>query len=599
MQNILGFLLVNIYAFLIIVTIAIIFYTKKRLRKTEDNLYELFLIDNIFMSISGIVLGLLVDPRFLSNIFIISLANKIYLVSLLLWIVILTYYILFVSLKKQDNIEKYQKIFLTITIVSVCIILFFPLDVTITEAGSAVSTGIPILLAYSIFGIGFLMQIICVLLNYKNIKNKKYIPVYVLVFLGTIILSVQIINPNLNYLINPVLIFIAFIMFHTIENPDAKVIEELNSNKKLIEKTNEDKLNLLFELSQEVKEPIKSIENEVVELENIDNLELVGEKAKKIKASSKQLSLISNNILNVSNMDLSNIKIENEVYKPNSIFTEMKKRTEEKLKDKDIEFRYIYSSSIPDKLYGDPVKLKQILTSFLNNAVEVTKKGFIELKINSIIKYDVCRLIITITDSGIGMDIDKVNEILSSNTYDEKDFEVLNNLDVGTKMAHKIIKMLNGTLIVKSEVNKGSEFLIIVDQKIKKEQNNQEKEDKYLRKSKILVVNDKSNELKKIENKLVSMGYDVTTTLYGKDAVEKIKSKEGYNLIIIDDEMNLKSGYDTLKELKKNKKFNIPVIITLEENKKFLKDKYLEDGFSDYIMKDNLDEEIKKVTKFI
>ncbi|MDD5979989.1 MAG: response regulator, partial [bacterium] len=150
-----------------------------------------------------------------------------------------------------------------------------------------------------------------------------------------------------------------------------------------------------------------------------------------------------------------------------------------------------------------------------------------------------------------------------------------------------------------SEVNKGSEFLIIVDQKIKKEQNNQEKEDKYLRKSKILVVNDKSNELKKIENKLVSMGYDVTTTLYGKDAVEKIKSKEGYNLIIIDDEMNLKSGYDTLKELKKNKKFNIPVIITLEENKKFLKDKYLEDGFSDYIMKDNLDEEIKKVTKFI
>lgn len=599
MQSILGFLLVNIYAFLIIVTIAIIFYTKKRLRKTEDNLYELFLIDNIFMSISGIVLGLLVDPRFLSNIFIISLANKVYLVSLLLWIVILTYYILYVSLKKQDNIEKYQKIFLTITIVSICIILFFPLDVTITEAGSAVSTGIPILLAYSIFGIGFLMQIICVLLNYKNIKNKKYIPVYVLVFLGTIILSVQIINPNLNYLINPVLIFIAFIMFHTIENPDAKVIEELNSNKKLIEKTNEDKLNLLFELSQDVKQPIQSIENEVLELENVDSLELVGEKAKKIKASSKQLSLISNNILNVSNMDLSNIKIENEVYKPDSVFTEMKKRTEEKLKDKDIEFRYIYSSSIPEKLYGDSVKLKQILTSFLNNAVEVTKKGFIELKINSIIKYDVCRLIITITDSGIGMDIDKVNEILSSNTYDEKDFEVLKNLDVGTKMAHKIIKMLNGTLIVKSEVNKGSEFLIIIDQKIKEEQKIEDKEDKYLRKSKILVVNDKLNELKKIENKLVGMGYDVTTTLYGKDAVEKIKNKEGYNLIIIDDEMNLKSGYDTLKELKKNKKFNTPVIITLEENKKFLKDKYLEDGFNDYIMKDNLDEELKKVAKYI
>ena len=109
MQNILGFLLVNIYAFLIIVTIAIIFYTKKRLRKTEHNLYELFLIDNIFMSISGIALGLLVDPRFLSNIFIISLANKIYLVSLLLWIVILTYYILFAPVPSYSGDCKTSK----------------------------------------------------------------------------------------------------------------------------------------------------------------------------------------------------------------------------------------------------------------------------------------------------------------------------------------------------------------------------------------------------------------------------------------------------------------------------------------------------------
>jgi len=598
MQSILGFLLVNVYAFLIIITIAIIFYNKQRLKKTEDNLYELFLLDNIFMSLSGIVLGILVNPEFLANSFVISIFNKIYLISLVIWILILTYYVLYVSLKKQENINIIQKLFFGIGIVSFLIVLLTPLNVTITEQNTALATGIPVMYVYTIFGIGFLTQIVCVLMNYKNIKNKKYIPVYVLIFLGTLILSIQLIYPNLNYLINPVLIFIAFIMFHTIENPDAKVIAELNDNRKLIEKTNEDKLNLLFELSQEVKQPINNIENLSEVLLSSKDKDEINDTAKIIKANSKQLSLISNNILNISTMDLSNIKISNVVYKPDTLFKELKKRTIEKLGDKKVEFRYSYASPTPDKLYGDPVKLKQIFTSFLNNAVEVTNNGFIELKINSIVKYDICRLIVTITDSGTGMDIDKVNEILGSTTLSEEDFEILDKVDVGTTMAHKIIKILNGTLIVKSEVGKGSEFLIIIDQKIKSDKDNISNDD-YNRKNKILVVNDKSNELKKIEQKLLDMNYDVTTTLYGKDAIEKIKNKETFDVIIIDDEMNLKSAFDTLCELKKIKKFNTPVIITLEDNKKFLKEKYLEDGFTDYVLKENLDEEIKKVAKYI
>ena len=96
---------------------------------------------------------------------------------------------------------------------------------------------------------------------------------------------------------------VVFLMYFTIENPDLKVIEELNDNRKLIEKTNEDKLNLLFELSQEVKQPIKSIEKISDEALLLDDMSEIKEKLKIIKANSKQLSLISNNILNVSNMD--------------------------------------------------------------------------------------------------------------------------------------------------------------------------------------------------------------------------------------------------------------------------------------------------------
>jgi len=582
------------------IVLIFIYYSKAHIKSFETKLYELLIVSNFF----GLVLEILCcsvvfmyDELSFVSMFIL----KLYLVYLVTYITIFTVYVIFISFSKNKEKElitnkKLNFGYNIFYIISIILIVF--LDLNIYNNGIVGYTYGPASdFIYTISAICIIVWFVCLTINFKNIKTKKYIPLYLFISIGGILAFVQRVNPSL-FLITSMETLVVFLMYFTIENPDLKVIEELNDNKKLIEKTNEDKLNLLFELSQEVKQPIESIESLSDEALAVNNLSVIKEKLKIIKANSKQLSLISNNILNISTMDLSNIKISNVVYKPDTLFKELKKRTIEKLGDKKVEFRYSYASPTPDKLYGDPVKLKQIFTSFLNNAVEVTNNGFIELKINSIVKYDICRLIVTITDSGTGMDIDKVNEILGSTTLSEEDFEILDKVDVGTTMAHKIIKILNGTLIVKSEVGKGSEFLIIIDQKIKSDKDNISNDD-YNRKNKILVVNDKSNELKKIEQKLLDMNYDVTTTLYGKDAIEKIKNKETFDVIIIDDEMNLKSAFDTLCELKKIKKFNTPVIITLEDNKKFLKEKYLEDGFTDYVLKENLDEEIKKVAKYI
>lgn len=591
MQNALGFLLVNIYALLVIITISILFFNKPRLKAMEDNLYSYFLLTNICMCISGLFLGIIVLPEFVMNEITIICFNKIYLLSLVFWMCILTYYVIYVSLKNKSNIAKINKTFTILGIISTILILILPIHVDISATGGAVASGLAIITTYLICGIGILVQILFVL---RNIKNKKFIPVYVLIGLGSVTLTLQVINPSLNYLINPLLIFVAFIMYHTIENPDVKMVNELNSNKRLIEKTNEDKLNLLFELSQEIKQPIKKLEDLSDDIINEKDISV--NDIKTIKSYSKQLSLITNNILDVSTMDLNNIKVEKQNYKPDKLFEEMAKRCQEKIAD-NVDFRYSIESFMPHILYGDSVKIKQIITSILNNAVQNTYEGFIELKVNTIIKYDVCRLIITITDSGVGMSVDKVNDILSCNNLEEKDFEKLDSIDVGIDLAHKMIKVLNGSLIVKSEEGKGSEFLIILDQQIKKEKSLVDTTSNLNDKKRILIVNDKTVELKKMEDILQKMKFDVSTTLYGKDAIMKIKNNEVFDGIILDDEMNLKSGLDTLKELQKIKKFNTPVFITLEDEKKFLKDKYLEDGFKDYVLKDNLKRELERVTK--
>ena len=101
MENIQGFLLLNIYALLLIIATSIIFFSKKRQKQIEDQTYAKFLIANLAISISGLILGILVTPRFNTNPGIIVIANKIYLVCLLIWIAILTFYTMYISLNNK------------------------------------------------------------------------------------------------------------------------------------------------------------------------------------------------------------------------------------------------------------------------------------------------------------------------------------------------------------------------------------------------------------------------------------------------------------------------------------------------------------------
>ena len=197
MGSVIGFLLINIYAFLLIFSTTIIFFSKQRLREFEDETYKYFLITNIFMSISGLVLGLVVTPEFNFSNLVIVLLNKLYLVCLMIWITILTFYYLYITLKDKINRKKYEKIFTIIAIISILLIAILPLDVDVTDKG-AIATGASIMFTYIMFGLGFLLQIVCVLRNYRNLKNKKYIPLYLLIFLGAIVLVSMMVNPSLN-----------------------------------------------------------------------------------------------------------------------------------------------------------------------------------------------------------------------------------------------------------------------------------------------------------------------------------------------------------------------------------------------------------------
>ena len=112
-----------------------------------------------------------------------------------------------------------------------------------------------------------------------------------------------------------------------------------------------------------------------------------------------------------------------------------------------------------------------------------------------------------------------------------------------------------------------------------------------------MVVDDDAKELSKITTYLEKSDAIVSGSLFGRDVIDKIFSKHKYDLIILDDETDTASAYEVLMELKKDPKFNIPVVIMIDDNKEFIKLHFLKDGFADVIMKSKLNSELDRILK--
>lgn len=398
--------------------------------------------------------------------------------------------------------------------------------------------------------------------------------------------------------------FICCMMYFTIENPDVQMINELYKNKKLIEKSNEDTSRFLFRITQDIRRPVEEISDISNDMKTLNTKEEFIEASKYINNYSNQVDYLINKALNISNMDTQTIKIFENKYNPRNLFKEVSFRALENKND-NIKFSYQVSNSLPNYLYGDSIKLKQTLSSIINIAYSYTSSGFVNMDVSTIIKYGICRLVITIEDSGRGISIDRINEILSMTGSDLKSVSISNNdncyLDIIS--VKKLVNMLGGSLMIKSEENKGTVVTITLDQRIVKDKSTElsKKLERYEQSlygdKKALVIDSDEKELVLISDVLQKSGITVSSSVYAKDCIENIRSKMKYDFIILDDVLSDSSAYDVLKEISKNKNFKIPVIVMISDNKEGIKLHYMKDGFFDCIMKSKLDSELERILK--
>ena len=563
----------------------ITFYVKKPIKSTETRIYKYLMISNFL----GLILELnCTFAAYISNDFfkLSDFILKTYLVYNLIWTLILTIYVMYISID-TTILNKYKKV---LKILIGVIVLFSTYFIYSSECNLVIkgdfriryTEGVSVDFTYTICGILIFLIVVLIANNKKNLNNKKYIPIYV--FLVAIIcgIIIQKSNPGLLIMTYVETLTVA-IMYHTIENPDTKMLEEVHKAKVISDNANEEKTMFLYNITNEIRGITKDINYEADNILNeTDNkkvdLNIVNDSAREIKGSTAKFTTMTNEILDISQVDASNIKIYNEKYSIKLILKELITKYKEICKKSGIEFRTSIASDIPEILYGDSVGLKNVMISLLDNSVKYTKKGYIELNVNVIKKQDIARLLITIEDSGIGIKSSEIDNIFNKNKEELKRNNLKNNLFT----TRKIITLMGGTLIATSTYGKGTTMKIVLDQKIEVIDN---KYDKVYDKKKILLIEDSETTYKLITKMLKNTNIIIDRVVLGSEGLDKIRNKEKYDLILVEEELKPLNGYDIIKKLKLIKNFNTKVVLLTKNPNIEYSYLYKDEGFSDYLIK--------------
>ncbi len=580
-----------------------VYFRKKVFKSKENKVYSILVVVSFFELIVEFILDF-VGPMYKEIPNVSYFVARLFSFGVELWITILLCYVLFVCLsikKKERYIPVVRNIAIVLMIIFTTLNFILPLNFKY-DGYIAYTYGPSVNIIYLSAFLYSFIGIIALIRNIKNIKDKRFFPILIFLIVGGIASYIQYMNPGL-LLATPIHAFITFLMYFTIENPDVKMIEEYHKAKEISDNANEDKTMFLYNMTNDIRLITKDInyntDAAINEMSNkkVDK-DLVNDYLRAIKENTARFTTMTNEILDVDSIDSASIKVYDDKYNIKLLLKKIVTLYSDECSKKGLTFRSDIASDLPEYLYGDNLGLKNVLISILDNSIKYTKEGYIELNVNTIIKNNIARLIIIIEDSGVGISPDEMDSIF----YKRKEEIDGSNMKSNLFTARKLITLMGGTIIPSSNYGNGTTMKIVLDQKIVEEANEKyNKYESFYDEKKILLVDDNISTEKIISKLIRDTNIKLDYVSLGKEALDKIRGKEKYDLILLDEVMDPLDGVTVMKKFKDIRNFKTNVILLTRNNEYEYNEEYLKYGFSGYLLKpiskDKLFEIIDKYLK--
>ena len=502
----------------------VLYNFKSNLKLLENKIYYGIIVTTIIAGLIEIYSFILVRTSVFINSVLYLFSLKSLFLCFLVWIYLFTVYTVIVTINlKNKDYSRYRLAIMISTVVFIIVSLttmILPIDIIETD-GLLLPTGVGVDIIYVLSLILFIIMISVIISNRRNLKNKKYYPMYFLLVILGIMIIVQKIFPSL-LLINFSLSILIYIMYFTIENPDIKLIKDLSYTRKMLEKQNEMVSGTVNNLAISLKNPLMEITNfsskKINKKDEVSSLEEIEEFQK------LSLNLVDqiNKIMDLTRIENRELKIKNKLYQTDNLINSIK----DIINFRNVDVNYNIDNNIPKVLYGDDDNIKQTFTylvEFINNYFD---RYDLTINISKISVRNNCKLMFGIIVSYKNTKLEFIERdnkcIIDTNAWE---YELYNRL----------VELQKGTYEVKKD-NSSLIFNFALFQKIKDNNEVVEEEDiKYNNYSgkKILIALDNHLDINKFTELLVNYNVDISTSSSIEELTELLRSDKTFDIVFL------------------------------------------------------------------
>lgn len=512
----------------------IIYSFKTNFSISENKIYHSIIITTIITGLIEIYSFILVKNNIAVDSSLYLYTLKLLFLGFVIWLYSFTLYTVIVTLKLKDKDNDKYRIILIIssiifTILSVITII---LPISINKVGDLLlPTGSGVEVIYLLAVLCFIIMIITIISNHKELKNKKYYPVYFLLVILGIMILIQKIFPDL-LLINFSLSIIIYIMYFTIENPDIKLSKELEYTKELLNKRNELASNTINNLIISIKEPLTEIANFSNKKINKNNISLSLEEIKELQKTTLSLVDKVNKVMDITRIESSDYSIKERKYQTSNLIDNIKGILEKNNKEVNYEI-----STLPKVLYGSDTNIVQTISYLVDFISKNFENYTLSIKISNLLVRNKCHLKFSlVVDS-------KYNNL---DMYEKDNKYTLSNKSIEYEIYEKLIDLQRGHNFISKDGSKVIfDFSLYQRQEEVKEINDNEEIEYFDASNKnVLVALNSHNDIRNLSELLMNYNVNITTAGSVNELNELLSSNKTFDLVFLSDHIYGIDNYD-------------------------------------------------------